>query len=292
VNTLLNEFLINSVWQFFHEHGPVTSEQLFFLKDGSVAGYDNYNERRWEISGDVLILRNEVGIATCVFDNMTTFEGLIRLRGKHLPRPEITLCLTQKEPWKFSRVGTRESLKSEALKHGWQIGDHTYGVPSFIDIGHANLNVGKYTSIAGGSKISFADHRMELVSTFPFCTLRDEWPSAPHGESDHKSKGNIVIGSDVWIGTDALILSGVTVGHGAVIAAKSVVTKDVLPYSVVGGVPAKTIRFRFSKEIIEQLLEIQWWDWPDEIVNSFLPLIMSPNLEGFVRQAKARPMMP
>jgi carbonic anhydrase/acetyltransferase-like protein (isoleucine patch superfamily) len=98
------------------------------------------------------------------------------------------------------------------------------------------------------------------------------------------SKGNVSIGNDVWIGYDALILSGVTIGDGAVIAARSVVTKDIEPFSIVAGVPARHIRYRFSEEIIASLQEISWWNWPREKVDSAMHLIQSSDVDGFIKR--------
>jgi hypothetical protein len=108
----------------------------------------------------------------------------------------------------------------------------------------------------------FGEHRTDLVSTYPLRTLL-----TPDGRNhDATEKGEIAIGSDVWIGTRAMILSGVTIGHGAVVAAGAVVTRDVPPYAIVAGVPARVLRYRFDADTIERLLAIAWWEWPDERV--------------------------
>nr|WP_274708021.1 CatB-related O-acetyltransferase [Arthrobacter sp. H16F315] len=112
------------------------------------------------------------------------------------------------------------------------------------------------------------------------------WPSAT-GISDHTSRGAVIIGNDVWIGASAFISSGVTVGHGAVIAAHAVVTKDVPPYAVVGGNPAKVIKYRFEPGIVEQLLDVAWWDWPDETIDANLPLMLRGSTEDFIAAARA-----
>jgi len=108
-------------------------------------------------------------------------------------------------------------------------------------------------------------------------------PGYPH------TKGEVVIGSDVWIGQDALILSGVTIGHGSVIAARSVVTKDVQPYSIVAGNPARHIRFRFPEETIRSLLEIAWWDWPSIKIQEAWPMLQSSRVEDFITQYSTAP---
>jgi hypothetical protein len=108
----------------------------------------------------------------------------------------------------------------------------------------------------------FGEHRTDLVSTYPLRTLL----TGSAENVDAIDKGSITIGSDVWLGTRAVVMSGVTVQHGAVVAAGAVVTRDVPPYAIVGGVPARVIRYRFDERTIRALLAIAWWEWPDEIM--------------------------
>jgi acetyltransferase-like isoleucine patch superfamily enzyme len=143
------------------------------------------------------------------------------------------------------------------------IGEHTYGFrPESFFHYHPDdrVRIGKFCSIADGVKFVFGHHATNQVSTFPIRALYCGY--APH--NDAKSKGNIKIGNDVWIGLNAMILSGVKIGDGAVIAAGSVITKSIPPYSIYGGVPAKMIKFRLREDQISELLKIQWWDWPIE----------------------------
>jgi acetyltransferase-like isoleucine patch superfamily enzyme len=121
------------------------------------------------------------------------------------------------------------------------------------------------------------------VSNYPFSLLHDE---ARHLSGYPLTKGDVVIGNDVWIGYEALILSGVKIGDGAVIAARSVVSRDVEPYSIVGGTPAKHLRYRFSPEMIEELLKIAWWNWSFEEIRTAWHLIQSPQVEEFVTKYK------
>lgn len=145
-------------------------------------------------------------------------------------------------------------------------------------VNHDKLVIGKFCSIACGAKFLFnsANHTQTSLSTYPFAIFFDEWGLRMQDVADAwDNKGDIVIGSDVWIGYEAVILAGVTVGHGAIIGTRAVVTKDVPPYTIVGGVPAKPIRKRFADDVSEKLLALRWWDWPAEKIRQCLPYIQS-----------------
>lgn len=167
----------------------------------------------------------------------------------------------------------------------YQIGRGTYGDLSVLSWGEgATLNVGNYTSIAAGVKIFLGgEHRMDWVTTFPFNVL---WESARHHKGHPKTKGNVLIGSDVWIGTEVLISSGVTVGDGAVIGARAVVTRDVAPYAVVVGNPARVLKFRFEERTIQRLLALRWWEWPESQIYKAMPEMLSQEIELFLEKAE------
>jgi len=134
-------------------------------------------------------------------------------------------------------------------------------------INHERLIIGKFCSIACGAKFLFnsANHALGSLSTYPFPIFFEEWGLPVEDiPAAWDNRGDIVVGSDVWIGYEAVILSGVTIGDGAVIGTRAVVTRDVPPYTIVGGVPARPIRKRFDEETIARLLELRWWDWPEE----------------------------
>lgn len=142
------------------------------------------------------------------------------------------------------------------------------------------LKIGKFCSIACGAKFLFtsANHTMRSLSTYPFPIFFEAWGlDGKDIRSAWDNKGDIVVGNDVWIGYEAVIMAGVHIGDGAVIAARAVVTKDVPPYTIVGGTPAREIRKRFDEETIARLLELQWWDWPTEKIRRSLPYIMGKN---------------
>ena len=148
-------------------------------------------------------------------------------------------------------------------------------------INHDRLIIGKFCSIACGAKFIFncANHTLKSLSTYTFPLFFEEW-DLPKSDvvSAWDNKGDIVIGNDVWIGYDAIIMAGVTIGDGAIIGTRAVVTKDVEPYSIVGGVPAKEIRKRFSTDIIARLQELQWWNWDADIIRNSIKAIQDGDL--------------
>jgi len=144
------------------------------------------------------------------------------------------------------------------------------------------LIVGKFCSIACGVKFIFtsANHTQKSLSTYTFPLFYEEWGLDKKDiTAAWDNKGDIIVGNDVWIGYDAIIMSGVTIGDGAVIGTRALVTKNVPPYTVVGGIPAKTIKKRFSDEIIAELLLLKWWEWLLEKISYCLPNIQSGNIK-------------
>lgn len=149
-------------------------------------------------------------------------------------------------------------------------------------INQDKLIIGKFCSIACGAKFIFnsANHSLSSLSTYPFPIFFEEWNlDVKDITKAWDNKGNIIIGNDVWIGYEAVILAGVTIGDGAVIGTRAVVTKDVPPYTIVGGVPAKPIRKRFTQEMIDFLLKIKWWNWSEERIRQHITDIQSGNIE-------------
>lgn len=150
-------------------------------------------------------------------------------------------------------------------------------------INHERLIIGKFCSIACGVKFLFncANHTLKSLSTYTFPLFYEDWElEKSNVASAWDNKGDIVIGNDVWIGFEAVILAGVKIGDGAIIGTRAVVTKDVPPYSIVGGIPAKVIRKRYSPDIIEQLLSLRWWDWTKDRIKRNLSFIMAGNIEN------------
>lgn len=152
-------------------------------------------------------------------------------------------------------------------------------------INQEKLVIGKFCSIACGAKFIFtsANHSLQSFSTYPFPIFADAWGLDWSRVTEAwDNKGDIVIGNDVWIGYEAVIMQGVRIGDGAIIGTRAVVTKDIPPYTIVGGVPAKEIRKRFEPGTIQALQQLRWWDWPYEKIRQHLPEIISGNMEGLI----------
>ncbi len=175
------------------------------------------------------------------------------------------------------------------------VGDYTYyddfenvenfekNVKYLFDFVGDKLIIGKFCMIASDVKfiMNGANHLTKSITAYPFAIFGNGWENAMDGKS-YPYKGDIRIGNDVWIGYNATILAGVHIGDGAIIAANTTVTKDVAPYTIVGGNPSKEIKKRFSEEVIKKLLKIEWWHWDIEKITKNLQNLTSSNIEKLV----------
>ena len=198
----------------------------------------------------------------------------------------------------YPRTGDRETVYLNAVVSdpNISVGDYTIyndflrdptefvrnNVLYHYPINGDRLVIGKFCSIACGAKFLFtsANHTLRSLSTYPFPLFFEEWGlDKAHVAQAWDNKGDIVVGNDVWIGYEAVLLSGVTIGDGAIIGTRAVVTQDVPPYTIVGGVPAKPIRRRFDDATIDALLALRWWDWPREKLARNIDAIQAGQLE-------------
>ena len=169
----------------------------------------------------------------------------------------------------------------------YSFGKYTYGVPEVFDWNeNSTLKIGNFCSISSNVKIYLGGHhRTDWISTYPFPAFFD---SSNHINDYGGTNGDVIIGSDVWIAANVTILSGVTIGHGAVLANSSVITKDVDNYQIVGGNPAKHIKYRFNEEIRNILLSIAWWKWDEEKIIQQQELLCSSNLDKLIEYTQGR----
>jgi len=177
--------------------------------------------------------------------------------------------------------------KFKAKYPRYNMGFGSYGLPKVYDWNEgATLTIGAFCSIATDVEIFLGGHhRADWITTYPFPAFIKQ---AAQIEGYAFSRGDVRIGSDVWLCTGSKILSGVTIGHGAVIGAGAVVSKDVEPYSIVAGNPARHVRYRFEKNEIELLLGIQWWNWHIEDIVDAIPLLCSGEIKKIVDYAESK----
>lgn len=147
----------------------------------------------------------------------------------------------------------------------------------------AQLAIGKFCALAHGTTFIMADanHVLDGISTYPFPIFGGAWSDAlPLSEMPFPNKGSIIVGHDVWFGYQSLVLPGVRIGHGAIVAACAVVTCDVPDYAVVAGNPARIVKQRFDPAVVEQLLALAWWEWPDEVLIQAIPHLIKGDICG------------
>jgi chloramphenicol O-acetyltransferase type B len=150
------------------------------------------------------------------------------------------------------------------------------------DEGVDRLLIGSFCSIGSGATFIMAGnqgHRHDWISSFPFYWMPDV-PAFSSAKNGFQPAGDTVIGNDVWIGSEAVVMPGITIGDGAVIGTRAVVTRDVAPYSIVGGHPAKEIRKRFAEDLVDLLLELRWWEWSEDQLNAAMPLLTSGDIQA------------
>lgn len=205
----------------------------------------------------------------------------------------IAKKINKREKQKFKKIlETTHPLERDQLKFknkypNHQYGYGSYGIPEVYDWGEGHsLIIGKFCSIASGVKILLGgNHIMSWVTTHPM------WVFLKDIKLDQEiplTIKDIVIGNDVWLATDSLIISGVNIGHGAVVGARSVVTKDVPPYAIVGGNPAQIIRYRFSEDVRNLLLANPWWDLPEDEIIEIAPLLCSDRIDELLNHIRKR----
>jgi len=268
--------------------GSYGVEPIKLLENGSIYGHSNPNEYSWTFIDGNLAFLNKTGKVSTVFDCCSLVDGKLVLTGDFLLKPHLAITHKLQQidySWDKrakSEILTKNILKKSIEKYNWEIGDHTYGNLNILEPRMAKLKVGKFCSIAAAVTVILGNHRTDSVTTYPFRTLSARWPGARRNiTDDHTTNGDVIIGNDVWIGRAVTIMSGVTIGDGAVIAANSLITKNVEPYSIVGGVPAKCLKFRHRPDVISDLLSIKWWDWDDELIDRDWTLMLT-DVEKFI----------
>lgn len=256
-----------------------TIEDLFGSKG-------NDNERFWQQNDEQTIsLLSSAQKVTSIFKLQKNSDEdysiwLGDVQGKAI---KLKLICVRKQSDLFeakTKLRHREQIKKGLL----EVGNNTYGTVNLIDGQYGKVVIGDYCSIAGGVYFVIGNHRIDLATTYPFATLK-KFYSLDIDMPDHYSNGVTVVGNDVWIGQNVMIMSGVQIGDGAIIASNAVVTKNVEPYSIVGGNPAKHIKYRIENpEHRQKMQEIAWWNWSEDKIMENIEDIMSPNISQFIKK--------
>jgi virginiamycin A acetyltransferase len=277
--------VLNSLACLYYQTGKIELAidligQAIFLEPDRSDYYKNagqicYATKEFDDAIDAFKQSIELGDKSA--DNYDRLIDALEAVGRH---SEAKLIVLEKyQLYKFALPYTRNF----PTYHKYAVGEFTYGAPIVRDWHQGStLVIGNFCSIAENVTILLGgNHPTDWVSSFPFGIVFDEFQDR-HYDYSKLTKGDVVIGNDVWIGLNTTILSGITIGDGAIIAAGSIVTKNVEPYAIVGGNPAKLIKKRFSHTEIAKLLKIKWWNWEIEKIKANLDLILSPNIQDFI----------
>ena len=297
--------IASRVWTFGFADGAVYSRNIVLAADGRFLHHGSPNEHSWSLEGERLHLFAASGEVSAMLSRVESADGLVWFEGEHVLRGPSGLHLALREtgviypvhlPWSSAiedfiasvpiylsggmqnrsiyRAGQIVTVPARAIVEPFATLPRNYfigvGAYSYMhgQFASSPTRVGRYCSIAGGSRVLGPAHPVERVSTSPF-SYDDHYVSiaAGFGVPDYattpydQTPAPTTIGNDVWIGEDVLVKGGVEIGHGAVLGARSMVTKDVPPYAIVVGTPARILRFRFPAELIESLLETRWWEY-------------------------------
>lgn len=265
--------IVNGIFEFGSFDGRTFSEELRFWEDGRISGYHNDNEYSWQLFDDSkLIIYSKTGLVTHEFWQDTTNKN--RWIGVFL------LVVPNRKEFLIAQNTDYRSLEyspARELMPFQKIGKHVYGKIDFLTTPYeeakGKLEIGSFVSIGPNVKLIVRNHDYSQISTYNFMSTKTDFTWKNFGQNanlDHIYRSKTIIGSDVWIGQDVIITGGVNIGHGAVIGAGSIVTKNVPPYSIVAGNPAKVIKMRFNQNQISDLLSVSWWNWSDTKINSEL----------------------
>lgn len=280
--------LLENYWCLYQENGAVLSDFIRFKKNGEIWGYRHEGARFWKYKKNVFYILNKEKAISAKFKKIKTIGGSFRFKGKAILAKDNLKLFLQSQPDDYQPSAFSPTKDIYPLN---KIGTHTYGKFDIIDANPKSdeiFEIGKFTSLGPNIKLIAGNHNYKFVTNYPFQSIdaishaKTFWRLLDNTIEDHLFNEKTIIGHDVWIGHSAIIKGGITIGNGAIVAAGAVVTKDIEPYTIVGGNPAKVLKKRFTDSQIEKLNAIKWWDWDDEKINENLAYIMSENIDRFI----------
>ena len=274
----LRAVVLGRTWQYSSYVRPHRNYEIILAPNGNIQTTFEIVEHRWNISGGKLHFYDCSGaiyatLTPFLLDEEIVFEDSVNLGGDGpvvriapVPVSDNTKPSSIHPCWRLEVAQTRCS-----------IGAYSHGLPEIIEGEVGYLTVGKYCTLGKHGRIAFDQGPRDDISV---CAIRPPRNGRDHVQ-EHLSN-DVVIGNDVWLGTGFVIRGGITIGDGAIIGMNAVVIDDVPAYTVVDGAPAKFIKKRFDEDIVQRLLGLKWWDWPQERVARMLPLILSEGVETFL----------
>lgn len=280
--------ILEKYWCLYQKSNFVLSDFIRFKENGEIWGYRHENAQFWKYEDNVFYILTKEKEISAKFKKIKITDGALRFKGKYILDEADSKLFLQSQPDDYKPIAFAPTKELYPLN---EIGSHTYGKLHLIDakpMSDEVLEIGKFTSLGPAIKLIAGNHNYKFITNYPFQSIdaishaKTFWRSLDDNIDDHLYNKKTIIGHDVWIGHSVIIKGGITIGNGAIIAAGSVVTKDVEPYTIVGGNPAKMLKKRFSDSQIEKLNEIQWWNWDDEKINENLHYIMSEDIDCFI----------
>ncbi|ENW93375.1 CatB-related O-acetyltransferase [Acinetobacter dispersus] len=266
-----------------------TQNMMFFLDDGNINTLSNKKTNySWVYKADILNIYENLEL---IFEFKLQEIGSFYLLFIQNQDYEGANLLSVKKKLQLLRTLTSFTNRDDERNGYLEVGEHTHGGKvEIIAKEHGKVIIGDYTGIGPDVVIVAGNHRTDLVTIYPFTSILELGLFGDDNTTlinDHISKGNVEIGNDVWLGHSVQIMPGVKIGDGAIVAANAVVTKNIEPYTIVGGNPAKFIKYRIEDESLRKdLLDIAWWNWPEDKVKENLPKIMSADIKSFVEEFK------
>ena len=269
----LRSLILQRTWRFYHKAAPQSSEEITFGADGKVKRRFSGNECGWSVADGKFRFHHRNGTVSAIMAPVTSQNELV-LEGPHVLRENgPILCIAAYPEGEDSPPvsPSKHHYRHEIARYGWSIGEWSYGEPTIVGGQFGKLTIGKFCTLGQKGTIVLGQHNYRFATIFNFREWHASWSHVTEDMIDQVGR-DVVIGNDVWMGNNFVIQGGVTIGDGAVIGTSAVVTKDVPPYTIVAGVPAKPIGKRF--------------DWPRARVDRMLPLLMSEDVEAFLDAAE------